>query len=139
MQRASVVGLGYVGLTMAACLANRRIRTFGVEIDREKLALIRKGTVPFYEPKLREILGRGLRVKRLTVTDNYEEALGNSDVTFVTVGTPSNPDGSINLNQVRDTTASYRGMSREPGRLSFSCYTLNRHTRYHRAGSQTSP
>jgi UDPglucose 6-dehydrogenase len=90
---------------MAACLANRKIRTSGVEIDRQKLALIRKGTIPFYEPKLQEILTRVLRVKRLIVTSNYEEALRNSDVTFVTVGTPSNPDGSVSLNRVKDAAA----------------------------------
>ena len=101
MRGASVVGLGYVGLTMAACLADRGIKTTAVDIDKEKLNMLRRGIVPFYEPQLQEMLAKGLAVKAMVVTDNLEEATRNSDVMFVTVGTPSNPDGSINLDQVK--------------------------------------
>jgi len=101
MRGASVVGLGYVGLTMAACLADRGIKTTAVDIDKEKLDMLRRGIVPFYEPHLQEMLAKGLAVKAMVVTDNLEEATRNSDVMFVTVGTPSNPDGSINLDQVK--------------------------------------
>ena len=86
---------------MAACLADRGIQTFGVETDSEKLALLKKGAVPFYEFGLQEIFARCLKTKRLEITDDHQKAVESSEVTFITVGTPSNPDGSISLRQVR--------------------------------------
>jgi UDPglucose 6-dehydrogenase len=101
MQAASVIGLGYVGLTMAVCLGNRGIRTTGVDVDELKLGQLRRGDIPFYEPELQEMLTEALTAKTVVVTDNIQKAASNSDVTFITVGTPSNSDGSINLDQVR--------------------------------------
>ena len=95
-----MVGLGYVGLTMAACLAAKRVKTSAVDIDKDKLDTLRRGIVPFYEPQLQKMVAEVLAAKTMVVTSNLEEAVRNSDITFVTVGTPSNPDGSIDLDQV---------------------------------------
>jgi len=101
----SFLGLGYVGLTSAVCFAHRGFRVIGVDADPEKIELINSGKPPFYEPNveglLREALGSGM----LSCTGNHFEAVEGSDVTFITVGTPSNPDGSINLEQVKSASA----------------------------------
>jgi UDPglucose 6-dehydrogenase len=101
MREVAVVGLGYVGLTMAACLAARGIRTTGVDVDKEKLAMVERRTSPFYEPGLQDMLSESLRSGHLALTADCEEAVGRSELVFVTVGTPSNPDGSINLDQIK--------------------------------------
>ncbi len=56
LTRAAVIGLGYVGLTTAACLASRGIQTIGIEVDRSKLELLESGDQELFEPKLNEIL-----------------------------------------------------------------------------------
>jgi UDPglucose 6-dehydrogenase len=102
IKRISVVGLGKLGLCMAACLANKGYRVFGVDIDSRKVHLINNGIVPIYEPRLTEILSacRG----RLTATQDYESAIKSSDVTFIVVNTPSNPDGSYSSEQLVPTS-----------------------------------
>jgi len=93
----SVVGLGYVGLTTAVCFASSGIRVTGVEADAAKLASISKGRVPFHEPGLDAMLKRALKRGTLTCTADFGEAVEESSITFLTVGTPSRPEGSIDL------------------------------------------
>lgn len=106
MRQVTVLGLGYVGLTMAACLASRKLKITGVDADSEKTARINSGKSPIHEPHLEELISKAIRAKTLKVTQNLEEALKDSSVTFVTVGTPSLPDGSINLNQISSASES---------------------------------
>jgi UDPglucose 6-dehydrogenase len=101
----SVVGLGYVGVTMAVCLADRGIPVFGVDIDSKRIDFLRNGRPRFYEPEIEERLKRNLKKKRLTFTGDFAQAVKSSRITFITVGTPSNPDGSINLDQVKSAAA----------------------------------
>ena len=98
IESACIVGLGYVGLTLSAFLASKGIRVYGVDVDEEKVEALRRGEMPLYEPGVEELL-REHRDK-LRFTTHVEEAVRASDVIFICVGTPSRPDGSIDLRYV---------------------------------------
>jgi UDPglucose 6-dehydrogenase len=106
MQAASIIGLGYVGLTMAVCLGDRGIRTTAVDVDKFKLGQLKRGVVPFYEPELEEMLTKALVTKSVVLSNSIEEAVRKSEVSFITVGTPTDSDGTINLNQIRAASTS---------------------------------
>jgi len=97
MKNVSVIGLGYVGLTFAACLANKGFKVLGVEVDARKMRMIATGSPPFYEEGLSDILRKVISNGHLEVTSNVGEAVEESDVMFICVGTPSKPDGSVDL------------------------------------------
>ena len=88
--RLSVVGTGYLGVTHAVCMAELGYEVIGLDVDADKIALLRKGVVPFYEPDLPDLLekhnGRGLRF-----TTDYAEVAESADIHFVCVGTPQLP------------------------------------------------
>lgn len=102
----TVVGLGYVGSTLASVAAYNGFRVYGVDVVLEKVELMNKGVPPVLEPGLngllKEALGRGL----FKATMDFKEAVGNADLVFITVGTPSMPDGSINLKYVESAARS---------------------------------
>jgi len=100
MSSVSVIGLGYVGLTFAACLANKGFRVYGVESDEDKRKLILEGKPPFYEPGLDSLLSKAISCGSLIVMDDLQSAIRDSCITFVCVGTPSRADGSVDLSQV---------------------------------------
>ncbi len=95
----SLVGLGYVGLCTAVSFASRGFNTLGVDIDRHRVEQIGEGHSPIREPGLDKLLKLGLQSKRLKVTSDVAKT-AETDVIFITVGTPSNHDGSINLGYV---------------------------------------
>jgi UDPglucose 6-dehydrogenase len=94
------MGLGYVGLTTAACFASRGIRTVGYDWVREREECIRRGKLPFYEPRLDGLVSKTLRSGQLSV-GSEPSILADAGVVFVTVGTPSRKDGSVDLLHVR--------------------------------------
>ena len=96
----AVVGTGYVGTVVAACLARVGRRTIGLEVDPEKLKALRQGRAPFFEPGLDSLLPRCLDSGLLTFTSNVEEAMARSDVVFLCVGTPPAADGAANMTYV---------------------------------------
>ena len=100
MSSVSVIGLGYVGLTFAARLANKGFRVYGVESDEDKRKLILEGKPPFYEPGLDSLLSKAISCGSLIVMDDLQSAIRDSCITFVCVGTPSRADGSVDLSQV---------------------------------------
>lgn len=100
MSRISIVGTGYVGLVTGACLASLGHDVTCVDLDVERVEAIRRGIVPFHEPGLDELVANTVG-KNLHATNSLEDAVTATDVTFVAVGTPSHPDGTINLDQVR--------------------------------------
>ena len=102
--RISFIGLGYVGLTTAACFASKGHKILCYDVDKEKIARIRKGEPPFYEPGLDELLKQGLEKENITVVEDIEEAVEKSGITFITVGTPAGEDGEIDLSQVREAS-----------------------------------
>src|SRR5437016_6900779 len=92
----SVIGMGYVGLCTSAAFASKGIKTVGIDIDEKRIEQIQQGRAPLYEPQLDSMLKKALRKKLLTVTNDISQAAYTSS-TFLTVGTPSRKDGSIDL------------------------------------------
>jgi UDPglucose 6-dehydrogenase len=99
----SIVGTGYVGLCTAIGFASKGYKTIASTHDREKATSINKGTPLFYEPDLQETLLNVVRSGYLKCVLNREEAVLNTDITFITVATPSQPDGSINLQHIKNS------------------------------------
>ena len=98
--RVAVVGSGYVGTVVAACLASLGRRVVGVETDPARLAVLRSGTAPFYEAGLDELIAAGLATGLLAFTDEPAAAMAASDVVFLCVGTPSDPSGRPDMQYV---------------------------------------
>ncbi len=86
--RLSVIGTGYLGATHAACMAELGFEVIGLDISPAKVELLTKGTVPFYEPGLDEVLARNIANGRLRFTTDFAEAAAHADVHFICVGTP---------------------------------------------------
>jgi UDPglucose 6-dehydrogenase len=99
----SVVGSGYVGLITAAGFAEKGHDVICVDIDKQKVDSINSGKSPIYEKGLQEILDHVVP-KKLKASMNLEEAVMNTNVTFICVGTPSDDDGSINLKYVKEVS-----------------------------------
>lgn len=97
----SFIGLGYVGLCTAVCFAQRGFKTIGVDIDAEKIRMINEGATPIFEPSLENLLEQVLARGTLHLTTDSKEAIMESDISFITVGTPSQPDGKIDLQYIR--------------------------------------
>ena len=89
----SIVGLGYVGAVSTACLASLGHRVVGVDIDQEKIADIAAGRSPIHEKHLGRLLSEGVEAELVTATDDLAFAVRDTDVTFVSVGTPTAADG----------------------------------------------
>ena len=89
----TVLGMGYLGATHAACMAELGHEVLGVEVHADKLARLAKGEVPFYEPGLTELLRKHIESGRLKVTASYPEAADWGDVFFIAVGTPQKKGG----------------------------------------------
>src|SRR6266513_5356653 len=104
--RLSVFGVGYVGLITAACFADRGHSVVAVDKDPDVIARLRRGVPGFYEPGLEEMLARNLEASRLTFTTDPEEAVKQSEVVFLCVGTPPRSDGSSDLEQVEEVARS---------------------------------
>lgn len=97
----SIIGAGFVGLSTAVVFASKGIKTICVDVDQTKLKNIRQGKSPFFEPDLEPMLTKAIENRNLSFTDDLASAFANTEMTFVTVGTPQNSDGSIDLTQVR--------------------------------------
>src|SRR2546422_1565664 len=95
----SFVGLGYVGLCTAVAFANRGFDTLGVDVDPERLALVEVGRAPFHEPRLERLLKTAVLSGRFRVSDELSD-VAETDVIFLTVGTPSQLDGSVDTRHV---------------------------------------
>lgn len=101
----AVVGLGYVGSVSAACLADAGHSVVGVDRDEFKVRSILDGRAPFYEPGLEELVKKNVAQRRLSATTSMAEALENADVALVCVGTPSEKNGNLGLDQLRRVVA----------------------------------
>jgi GDP-mannose 6-dehydrogenase len=98
--RVSVFGLGYVGCVTAACLAKAGHTVVGVDVNAEKVALINTATSPIVEPGLPELLREVVGAGRLRATTSSEQAIAESDVSLICVGTPSRANGSLDIDAV---------------------------------------
>jgi len=97
----SVIGAGYVGLVAACCLANSGHEVTCIERDDQKRKKIQEGIVPFYEDGLEGLLVKGLESGRLSFSADLSKAT-SAPVVMVAVGTPSGPDGMVDLSQIYD-------------------------------------
>jgi len=100
-----VVGTGYVGLVAGTCFAESGNEVICVDIDERKIADLRSGKVPIYEPGLEELIRRNIADGRLRFTTDLATAVKESMVCFVAVGTPSDIDGSADVRMVLQATA----------------------------------
>ena len=83
----SVIGCGYLGATHAACMSSLGFNVIGVDTDAEKVAMLSRGELPFYEPGLDTLLAQEIKTGRLTFTTDFS-AIADADIHFVCVGTP---------------------------------------------------
>jgi len=97
----TVVGTGYVGLVSGACFAEMGNRVFCVDIDDKKIARLKQGKLPIYEPGLEPMVQRNFEEGRLQFTTELNEAMLESNIYFIAVGTPPGEDGSADLKYVR--------------------------------------
>jgi len=97
MARISVFGIGYVGVVSAACLARDGHDVIAVDIDPSKVAAINAGLSPIVETGLPDLIRDMVAAGRLTATSDVSHAIAGTDASFVCVGTPSAPDGSVGL------------------------------------------
>jgi GDP-mannose 6-dehydrogenase len=91
----SIFGMGYVGAVTAACLAAEGYRVIGVDPSRVKTDLIREGLPPIIEKDLPELFGQAKKRNLLKATDDVREAISETDLSLICVGTPSKPNGSL--------------------------------------------
>lgn len=97
----SVVGLGYVGVVSAACLAKLGHHVIGVDICEHKLKQLAKGDSPIHEPGLAELLKDGLDAERIEASSDILASVHSSDVSFISVNTPSNDEGQCDVSAIQ--------------------------------------
>ena len=114
--RISIIGTGYVGSVTGVCFADMGHRVFFVDIDQQKLDSIQSGKSHFFEPGLDDLLVKNRQ--KISTTTEISEAVHNTDLTMICVGTPQNPDGSSDLRFIIDAAHSI-GIA------------LGRHQKYH--------
>lgn len=100
MIKIAVAGTGYVGLVAGVCFAQRGHQVTCVDIDDNKVEMMKKGISPIYEKDLEELMQRNYEAGRLDYTTDYKKAYKDADAIFIGVGTPEQPDGSANLTYV---------------------------------------
>ena len=96
----AVIGTGYVGLVAGACLADMGNDVICIDNNETKLLQLRNGIIPIYEPGLEELVKVNTMEKRLTFSSNINDAVKQSEVCFIAVGTPQGEDGSADLQYV---------------------------------------
>jgi UDPglucose 6-dehydrogenase len=98
----SVIGAGYVGLVTAAALASKGHDVIVVDTDKTKVSMVNRKKSPIFEEGLDDMLSSCIESNRLRATGDYKEILA-TDITLICVGTPSNPDGSMNLSHIKES------------------------------------
>jgi len=106
----TMVGTGYVGLVSGTCFSETGTDVCCVDVDKNKIDMLKNGQIPIYEPGLNEMVQRNVEKGRLTFTTSLAEGIKESEVVFIAVGTPPDDDGSADLSYVL-------GVAREVGQL----------------------
>lgn len=96
----SVIGLGFVGLTLAVVNAKNGFKTVAIDVDANKIRNCKLGKPYFYEPLLKNYLLESIKTNKIQFTDNFNDVL-KTDIIFITVGTPSSKDGKIDLSNLK--------------------------------------
>ncbi|MDI6744314.1 MAG: UDP-glucose/GDP-mannose dehydrogenase family protein [Thermodesulfovibrionales bacterium] len=111
--RVSIIGTGYVGLVTGACMAQMGNSVFCVDIDRKKIENLKRGIIPIYEPGLEPMVVENFRLGTLKFTTDIKEAIDNSEICCIAVGTPMGEDGSADLQHVLEAAGDIgKNMSR---------------------------
>lgn len=95
-----VAGIGYVGLVTGVCLAEKGHNVICVDINTDKIEMMKNGKSPIYEPGIEELMNKNYKSKRLNYSDDYKKEYKDADVIIIAVGTPEKNDGSANLDYV---------------------------------------
>lgn len=103
-KKVAIIGMGYVGLSLAAFLGNK-VRVIGVDANKNKINSLLSGIPPFYEPKLEYHLKRAIK-NGLRFADQINKEIVSSDFVFITVGTPTDSNGKIDLTNMKSALAS---------------------------------
>lgn len=96
----TVIGTGYVGLVTGACFSKMGNKVFCVDVDESKIEGLKNGILPIFEPNLGTLIKSGQEKGDLIFTTQIKEALDESDIIFIVVGTPMTEDGSANLDYI---------------------------------------
>jgi UDPglucose 6-dehydrogenase len=96
----SVIGTGYVGLVVGACLAETGNNVCCADVDQKKIDRLKKNDIPIYEPGLEPLVQRNQKEERLSFTTELPKAIASADVVFIAVGTPPGEDGAADLKYV---------------------------------------
>ena len=96
----AIVGSGYVGLVTGACFADVGHNVICVDNDQKKVESLQSGYIPIYEPGLEEVVHRNVSARRLRFTSSIADGVENSQVVFIAVLTPPQPDGSVDLTYI---------------------------------------
>jgi UDPglucose 6-dehydrogenase len=113
----AVLGTGYVGLVVGACLSELGNDVACIDVDAAKVDALNAGTIPIYEPGLNDIVARNRREERLSFTTDGADALSRAHIVFIAVGTPSAEDGSADLTYVRQVSEAIGDHVAVPGVL----------------------
>ncbi len=106
MKRICVLGTGYVGLVTGTCFADLGNQVVCVDINEEKIAKLKQGIMPIYEPGLEEMVKRNAQAERLKFTTSYPEGVAEAEFVFIAVDTPSGVEGEADLRYVRAAATS---------------------------------
>ena len=96
----SIIGTGYVGLVSGTCFAETGNQVYCVDIDQEKVKMMRSGQIPIYEPGLEVLFKRNIKQGRLQFTTDLKEGIAESEIIFLALPTPPGEDGSADLSYV---------------------------------------
>src|SRR3989441_9476746 len=97
MSKLTIIGTGYVGLVTGTCFAEVGHHVVCVDNDAAKVKVLKDGGIPIYEPGLEELVRKNVQAGRLSFTVSTAEGVEKSDVVFIAVPTPPQPDGSVDL------------------------------------------
>lgn len=108
-----IIGSGYVGLVTGACFAEVGHNVICVDNDKRKVDMLLEGRIPIYEPGLEELVHQNVAAKRLHFTTSIEEGVDNSEVVFIAVPTPPQPDGSVDLSFIEKVAREIAGVLKD--------------------------
>lgn len=114
MRKICVIGVGYVGLVTGTCFADLGHEVTCVDVDQDKIARLRAGEMPIYEPGLEEMVRRNAHAGRLHFTTAHEESVPEAEFVFIAVGTPQGAGGEADLKYVRAAARSIAEAMRRP-------------------------
>jgi UDPglucose 6-dehydrogenase len=106
MKQICVIGVGYVGLVTGACFSDLGNKVIALDVNEQRVANLKKGIMPIYEPGLEELVRRNVKAGRLSFTTDYAEALKGTEFAFIAVGTPSGVNGEADLQYVASAAES---------------------------------